>query len=137
MNQILNQYFPFWMKSHLSFCLFWTLFGKFLGTFPIRPVSMIAWALNWIIFWIESAEFSLNWIIFWIESWVKQYWIQYWINHFLAKFKHQIESNWVSSPTMPCTMHCTMYCTMHCTLRQLWHNFDKIVIQLLDHIDTT
>ena len=34
--------------------------------------------MNWIIFWIESAEFSLNWIIFWIESWEKQYLIKYW-----------------------------------------------------------
>ena len=89
----------FWWKAPF-FCLFWTLFGQFLGTFPIRPVSMIPWLLNWIIFWIESAEFSLNWIIFWIESWVKQYWIEYWMNHFLAKFKHWIESDRVSNTPM-------------------------------------
>ena len=68
MNHILNRYLPFLMKSPL-FCLFWTLFGQFLGTFPIRPVSMIPWLFNWIIFWIESAEIFLNWTIFWIESW--------------------------------------------------------------------
>ena len=50
------------------FCLFWTLFGQFLGNFPIRPVLMIPWLLNWIIFWIESADFFeliniLNWIL--------------------------------------------------------------------------
>ena len=67
-----------------------------MGTFPIRPVSMIPWLMNWINFWIESAEFFWNWIIFWIESWVKRYWIEYWMNHFLAKFKHWIESDWVS-----------------------------------------
>ena len=50
-------------KKATFFCLFWTLFG----TFPIWPVSMMPWLLNWIIFWIESAEFFLNWLIFWIE----------------------------------------------------------------------
>ena len=85
----------FWWKVPFFF-LFWTLFGQFLGTFPIRPVSKSPWLLNWIIFWIVSAEF-LNWIIFWIESWVKRYWIEYWINHFLAKFKHWIESDRVSN----------------------------------------
>ena len=100
MNHILNRYLPFLMKSPL-FCLFWTLFGQFLGTFPIQPVLIIPWLLNWIIFWIESPEFILNWIIFWIESWVKQYWIEYWMNHFLAKFKHWIESDRVSNtPTL-------------------------------------
>ena len=44
-------------------CLYLTLFGQFLGTSPIRPVSMIPWLLNWIIFWIESAEFFWNWIL--------------------------------------------------------------------------
>ena len=97
-TQFLNRYLPFLMKSPL-FCLFWTLFGQFLGTFPIRPVLIIPWLLNWIIFWIESPEFILNWIIFWIESWVKQYWIEYWMNHFLAKFKYWIESDWVSFTT--------------------------------------
>ena len=92
----LNRYLPFLMKSPL-FCLFWTLFGWFLDTFPIRPVSMIPWLLNWIIFWIESADFFFNWIIFWIESWVKQYWIKYWMNRFLSKFKHWIESDRVSN----------------------------------------
>ena len=96
MNHILNRYLPFLMKSPL-FCLFWTLFGQFSGTFPIWPVSKSPWLLNWIIFWIESAEFFLNWIIFWIESWVKQYWIEYWMNHFLTKFKHWIESDRVSN----------------------------------------
>ena len=95
-TQFLNRYLPFLMISPL-FCLFWTLFGQFLGTFPIRPVLIIPWLLNWIIFWIESPEFILNWIIFWIESWVKQYWIEYWMNHFLAKFKHWIESDRVSN----------------------------------------
>ena len=80
MNHILNRYLPFLMKSPL-FCLFWTLFGQFSGTFPIRPVSKSPWLLNWIIFWIESAELFLNWIMFWIESWVEQYWIEYWMNH--------------------------------------------------------
>ena len=56
MNHILNRYLPFLMKSPL-FCLIWTLFGQFFGTFPIWPVSMIPWLLNWIIFWIESPEF--------------------------------------------------------------------------------
>ena len=79
MNHILNRYLPFLMKSPL-FCLFWTLFGQFLGTFPFRPVLMIPWLLNWIIFWIDSTEFFLNWIIFWIESWAKQYWIICWQN---------------------------------------------------------
>ena len=73
--------------------------GQFLGNFPIRPVSMISWLLNWIIFWIESAEFILNWIIFWNGSLVKQYWIEYWMNRFLAKFKHWIESDGVSNTT--------------------------------------
>ena len=80
-NYILNWYLPFLMKSPL-FCLFWTLIGQFLGTFPIRPVSMIPWLLIWIIFWNESFAISLNWIIFWIKPWVKQYWIEYWMNHF-------------------------------------------------------
>ena len=75
MNHILNRYLPFLMKSPL-FCLFWTLFGQFLGNYPIRPELMIPWLLNWIIFWIESADFFWNWIIFWIKSWVKQYWIE-------------------------------------------------------------
>ena len=89
----------FWWKVPF-FCLFWTLCGQILGTFPIRPVSMIPWPLNWIIFWIESAEFFWNWIIFWIESWQKQHWIEYWINHFLAKFKNWIESDRVlDTPT--------------------------------------
>ena len=83
------------MKSPI-FRLFWTLFGQLLGTFHKRLVSMIPWLLNWLIFWIESADFFMNWIIFWIESWVKQYWIEYWINHFLAKFKQWIESDCVS-----------------------------------------
>ena len=94
----MNRYLPFLMISPL-FCLFWTLFGQFLGTFPIRPVLIIPWLLNWIIFWIESPEFILNWIILWIESWVKQYWIEYWMNHVLAKFKYWIESDWVSLTT--------------------------------------
>ena len=101
-TQFLNRYLPFLMISPL-FCLFWTLFGQFLGTFPIRPVLIIPWLLNWIIFWIESPEFILNWIIFWIESWVKQYWIEYWMNHFLAKFKYWIESDWVSLTTTSMT----------------------------------
>ena len=107
MNHILNRYLPFLMKSPL-FCLFWTLFGQFSGTFPIRPVSKSPWLLNWIIFWIESAEFFLNWIIFWIESWVKRYWIEYWMNHFLAKFKHWIESDRVSNtPTITAKSYST------------------------------
>ena len=100
MNHILNWYLPFLMKITL-FCLFWTLFGQFSGTFPIRPVSKSPWLLNWIIFWIESAEFFLNWIIFWIESWVKRYWIEYWMNHFLAKFKYSIESDKLSNTPCP------------------------------------
>ena len=88
------------MKTRL-FCLFWTLFGLFMGNFPIRPVSMIPLLLNWIILWIESAQFFFIWIIFWIQSWVKQYWIDYWMNHYLAKFKHWIESDWVSPTPSP------------------------------------
>ena len=88
MNCILNLYFQFLI-----------IFFVFLGTFLIKPVPMIPWLLNWIIFWIESAEFFWNWIIFWIESWEKQYWIEYLMNHFLAKFKHWIESDWVSDTT--------------------------------------
>ena len=83
---------------------FLSILDTFLGTFPIRPVSMMPWLLNWIIFRIESAEFILNWIIFWIEPWLKQYWIEYWMNHFLAKFKHWIESDWVSPNTMPSSL---------------------------------
>ena len=74
-------------------------FGHFLGNFPIWPVLMIPWLLNWIIIWIESGEFFLNWILFWIEPWVKQYWMKYWMNYLLAKFKHWIESDWVSATT--------------------------------------
>ena len=62
-----------------------------LGNFHIWSVSPISWLLNWIIFWIKSAEFFFNWIIFWIQSWEKQYWIEYWMNHILANFKHWIE----------------------------------------------
>ena len=85
MNHILNQYLPFFMKI-LLFCLFWTLFGQFLGTFPIQPVLIIPWLLNWIIFWIELPEFILNWIIFWIESpefilnWIIV-WTEFWVSN--------------------------------------------------------
>ena len=75
-TQFFNRYLPFLMISPL-FCLFWTLFGQFLGTFPIRPIWIIPWLLNWIIFWIESSEFILNWIMIWIE-----------LNHFLAIVWH-------------------------------------------------
>ena len=88
-NHILNRHLSFLMKSP-SFKSILDTFVQFLGTLPIQPVSMIPWLLNWIIFWIESAEFFLNWIIFCIEFWAKQYWIKYWMNHFLAKFKHWI-----------------------------------------------
>ena len=94
-NSIFESIFAVFDDKPPFFCLFWTLFGQFLGTFPIWPVLIIPWLLNWIIFWIESAEYFLNWIIFWIESWVKQYWI----NRFLAKFKYWIESDWVSATT--------------------------------------
>ena len=80
-TQFLNRYLPFLMISPL-FCLFWTLFSQFLGTFPIWPVLIIPWLLNWIMFWIESPQFILNWIIFWIESWEKRYGIEYWMNNF-------------------------------------------------------
>ena len=83
---------------------------------------MIPWRLNWIIFWIESADFFLNWIIFWIESWAKQYWIKYCMNHFLAKFKKWIESDWVTD-TIICVLlmpkyiqHQTFY--SHCAFCQ-------------------
>ena len=76
------------------FCLFWTFFGKFLGTFQFDQYQ---WFPD---YWI-SRIFG-NWIIFWIESWVKQCWIKYWINHFLAKFKHWIKSDWVSATTTVC-----------------------------------
>ena len=88
LNWIIRSYFE------LNNSLHWIL-----GNFPIQPVLMIPWLLNWIIFWIEWADFFLNWIIFWIESLVKQYWIEYWMNHFLAKFKYWIESDWVSFTT--------------------------------------
>ena len=68
------QYLSFLMKSPLFLSILDTSWA-FLGTFPMRPVSMIPCLLNWIMFWIESAEF-FNLIIFWIESSVKQY-IQY------------------------------------------------------------
>ena len=100
MNKIIFWIDICYFNEKSPFCLFWTLFGQFLGTFPIQPVSLIPWLLNWIIFWIESAYF-FYWMIFWIESWVKQYWIKYWINHFLAKFKHWIESDRVSATTNP------------------------------------
>ena len=70
-----------------------------MGTFPIRPVSMIPWLMNWIIFWIESAEFFLIEQYFElnlgqsnIESNIE------WII-FLAKFKYWLESDWVSFTT--------------------------------------
>ena len=44
------------------FCLFWTLFGQILGTFPIGPVSIIPWLLNW----ITRVYFELNNILNWI-----------------------------------------------------------------------
>ena len=94
----------FWWK--VFFFVYWTLFGQFSGTFPIRPVLMTPWLLNRIIFWIESEELFLNWIIVWIDSWVKQYWMEYLINHFLAKFKHWIESDWVSATTS--LLHCVL-----------------------------
>ena len=75
-------------------------FRAIFGHFPIRPVSMIPWLLNWIILWIESTDLSLIWIIFWIEYWVKQYWIEYWMNHFFAKFKHWIEPDRVSNTSI-------------------------------------
>ena len=74
--------------------------GNFWALSYSTSINDALWLLNWIIFWIESAEFILNWIIIWIESWVKQYWIKYWMNHFLAKFKHWIESDWVSPTTI-------------------------------------
>ena len=77
---------------------FFVYFEYFLGTFPIRPVSMIPWLLNWIIFELNQQNF-FNWIISWIESWVQQYWIKYWMNHCMAKFKHWIESDWISATT--------------------------------------
>ena len=77
----------FWRKAPL-FVYFW----HFTGTFPIWLVSMMPWLLNWIIFWIESAEFILNWIIFWIGFWVKQYWMEYWMNHFFGKIQ---KLNWI------------------------------------------
>ena len=84
----------FWWKN--LFLSIWTHFWAIFVNFSFRPVSMIPWLLNWIIFWIESAEFSLNLIMYWIESWLKQFWIEYWMNHFLAKFKYWIESDRVS-----------------------------------------
>ena len=134
MNHILNRYLPFLMKSPL-FCLFWTLFGQFSGTFPIRPVSKSPWLLNWIIFWIESAEFFLNWIIFWIESWVKRYWIEYWMNHFLAKFKHWIESDRVSNTPISRT---GARRTAFLLTQRVWSMFPKGEIQawmILDVFD--
>ena len=111
------------MKSPL-FCLFWTLFGQFLGTFPIRPVSMIPWLLNWIIFWIESAEFLLNWIIFWIESWVMQYWIEYWIKLFFGKIQ---TLNWIrlgiAHPYTWAIYKTQNYHWMVQSLRILWFHF--------------
>jgi len=126
MNHILNRYLPFLMKSPL-FCLFWTLFGQFSGTFPIRPVSKSPWLLNWIIFWIESAEFFLNWIIFWIESWVKRYWIEYWMNHFLAKFKQWIESDRVSNTPNLCSFVSFLALLNLCDSLSLWFSISFIL----------
>ena len=100
MNRIFNRYFHFLIKKTLFFSI-WTLFGQFLGTFLIRPVSMIPRLLNWTIFWIESLEFIFNWILVWIEFCVKQsqcgstrychmgeqYWIEYWIESFFGKIQ--------------------------------------------------
>ena len=86
MNHILNWCLPFLMKSPLL-CLFGTLFGHFSYSTSINDSL-----LNWIIFWIESAELFLNRIISWIESWVKQYWIEYWINRFFGKIQ---TLNWI------------------------------------------
>ena len=50
------------------FCLIWTLFGQFLGTYPYQWYPDY-WMLNWIIFfhWI-SRTFELNNILNWILS---------------------------------------------------------------------
>ena len=137
-TQFLNRYLPFLMISPL-FCLFWTLFGQFLGIFPIWPVLIIPWLLNWIIFWIESPEFILNWIIFWIESWVKQYWIEYWMNHFLAKFKYWIESDWVSLTTSQTTNYnkCHSFCQMMLTAIMAYVTFQNWFILIYICIDNT
>ena len=88
-----------------------------MGTFLIRPVSMVPRQLNWNIFWIESPEFILIWIEFWVSN------IE--LNHFLPKIKHWIE------PAQSSTRHAALYenvqytfCTSsfgtHGTAHPLW-----------------
>ena len=76
-----------------NFCLFWTHFGHFPGTFLIRPVLMIPWHLDWIINWNESPPINLfemnnclNWIL------VRHYWIRFLI---LANFAEIQTLNWI------------------------------------------
>ena len=71
---------------------FLSILDTFLGNFPIRPVLMILWLLNWIIFWIESADFFyLNNILNWILG--KAILNRILNELFLARFKHWIESD--------------------------------------------
>ena len=73
MKSVLNWYFQFFIKGplYLSFLdTFWALFW----------FNQYQWFPDyWIIFWLQSADFSFNLITFWIESWVKQYWIAHWM----------------------------------------------------------
>ena len=118
-----------WIIFWFDICHFWwkvpffVYFGQFSGTLPIRPVSKSPWLLNWIIFWIESAEFSLNWIIFWIESWVKRYWIKYWMSHFLAKFKHWIESDGVSNTPNAIARKLSQVCNVKLSISTWWRQY--------------
>ena len=83
-----------------NFCLFWTHFGHFPGTFLIRPVLMIPWHLDWIINWNESPPMFLKWIIIWIEFWSAIIESDIELNQLLPKFKHWIESNGTSFQTL-------------------------------------
>ena len=93
----------FWWKVPF-FVYFGHFWGNFRALFPldIGPVSMIPWLLNWMMFWIESADFFelnnflnriflkkiiLNNLLNWILSWNE------WMNHLLNQyFQFLIES---------------------------------------------
>lgn len=83
-----------------NFCLFWTHFGHFPGTFLIRPVFMIPWHLDWIINWNESPTIFWKWIIIWIEFWFAIIESDFELKQILPKFKNWIESNGTSFQTL-------------------------------------
>ena len=82
--------FSLCLKSHrLGFIYF-----RHFGTFLIRPVSMIPWLLNLMIFWIESPEFVLNRIKGWFKFWVSKIELNIELNQigYLAGLFHAAES---------------------------------------------